>query len=90
MKQVSKIEQKKKEFFLFKIIFFTLTPIKFSRPSTTPHGENPIQTMSDLALGDLEKSASPTCLTTPRNLIPKNQIRIFEISFFYLVDIHLL
>ncbi len=47
----------------------TLTPIKFSRPSTTPHGENPIQTISDLAFGDFAKSASPTCLTTPRNLI---------------------
>ena len=44
----------------------TLTPIKFSRPSITPHGENPIQTISDFAFGDLANKASPTCLTTPK------------------------
>lgn len=51
--------------FLFSEVFLTLTPIKSSLPSITPHGEKPIQTISDLALGDLENRASPTCLTTP-------------------------
>jgi len=42
-------------------------PMRFSRPSTTPHGEKPMQTISDLAFGDLAKRASPTCLTTPND-----------------------
>jgi hypothetical protein len=68
-RQVSKNIIKLFFFYLKVFVSPTLTPIKFSRPSTTPHGENPIQTISDLALGDLEKSASPTCLTTPKTLI---------------------
>jgi len=64
-------------------------PMRFSRPSTTPHGEKPMQTISDLAFGDLAKRASPTCLTTPND----NGKTFFFFSFVkhyfsgYLVDI---